>query len=76
MLDTGEVEVLATNLYDSSLYTIADLKKVYFMRWGNRNVLWICQGRTPARSVQWHTGYLYKTGLCGQSVFIQFAESD
>ena len=27
MLDTGEVEVLATNLYDSSLYTIADLKK-------------------------------------------------
>lgn len=34
VLDTGEVEVLATNLYDSSLYRIADLKKVYFMRWG------------------------------------------
>lgn len=34
MLNTGEVEVLATNLYDSSSYTIADLKEVYIMRWG------------------------------------------
>lgn len=33
-LETGEVEILATNLYDSSLYTIADLKEVYFLRWG------------------------------------------
>ena len=34
ILDTGEIEVLATNLYDPSLYTIADLKEVYFLRWG------------------------------------------
>lgn len=34
LLDTGEVEILATNLYATSLYTIADLKAVYFLRWG------------------------------------------
>lgn len=33
-LPSGEVEVLATNLYDSSLCTLADLKEVYFLRWG------------------------------------------
>lgn len=34
VLDTGEIEILATNLFDSSLYTTADLKEVYFLRWG------------------------------------------
>lgn len=33
-LKTGEIEVLATNLYESKKYKINDLKKVYFLRWG------------------------------------------
>jgi hypothetical protein len=34
LLDTGETEVLITNLYDTSLYTRADMKEVYRLRWG------------------------------------------
>ena len=33
VLDTGETEVLLSNLYDSGLYTMQDLKIVYHMRW-------------------------------------------
>ena len=33
LLDTGETEMLITNLYDKSKYTVKDLKDVYFRRW-------------------------------------------
>lgn len=33
-LKTGELEVLMTNLYDDSNYTISDLSELYFKRWG------------------------------------------
>ncbi len=33
-LETGETEILVTNLYDTTLYTIEDLKDVYHLRWG------------------------------------------
>lgn len=32
-LDSGEDEILITNLYEKEIYTISDLKKLYFMRW-------------------------------------------
>jgi hypothetical protein len=34
LLDTGETEVLITNLYDTSIYTTEYLKEVYHLRWG------------------------------------------
>jgi hypothetical protein len=34
LLDTGETEVLITNLYDSTECTKEDLKAVYHLRWG------------------------------------------
>lgn len=34
ILETGEVEILVTNLYDTALYTREDLKAVYHLRWG------------------------------------------
>ena len=34
VLDTGETEVLVTNLYDTQIYTREDLKSVYNLRWG------------------------------------------
>jgi Transposase DDE domain len=33
-LCTGETELLLTNLYDETLYTIADLNHLYNLRWG------------------------------------------
>ncbi|GHT26820.1 hypothetical protein AGMMS4957_22230 [Bacteroidia bacterium] len=33
-LDNGEEEILMTSLYDPNQYPLADLKEVYFMRWG------------------------------------------
>ena len=33
-LDTGEIEVLLTNLYDEKLFTNKDLKYLYSLRWG------------------------------------------
>ncbi|MDR2843293.1 MAG: hypothetical protein LBV57_01440 [Candidatus Symbiothrix sp.] len=34
LLNTGETEILITNLYSTSLYTRADMKEVYHFRWG------------------------------------------
>ena len=34
LLNTGKIEVLITNLYDTTLYTKEDLKQVYHLRWG------------------------------------------
>ncbi len=34
LLNTGETEILMTNLYDSLLYTKNDLKEVHNLRWG------------------------------------------
>jgi len=34
LLNTGETEVLITNLYDTTCYTKEDLKEVYHLRWG------------------------------------------
>ena len=34
LLNTGETEVLVTNLYDMTYYTKEDLKQVYYLRWG------------------------------------------
>lgn len=33
-LDTGETEILITNLHDTKLYPTASFKQIYFMRWG------------------------------------------
>jgi hypothetical protein len=33
-LSTGEDEILLTNLFDEELYTLADLKQLYALRWG------------------------------------------
>ena len=33
-LPTGEIEILLTNLYNEKLFTIADLKYLYGLRWG------------------------------------------
>ncbi len=33
ILPNGEIEVLATNLYDEKLYTIDDFKEIYRLRW-------------------------------------------
>lgn len=33
-LDTGEIEILATSLYDTSFYSAEDLKEAYHLRWG------------------------------------------
>ncbi len=33
-LSTGETEILLTDLYDERLYSLADLKKLYALRWG------------------------------------------
>ena len=33
-LPSGEMEILLTNLYDETLYTMADLKHLYGLRWG------------------------------------------
>lgn len=34
ILDTGEVEILATSLLDEELYPTSDFKKLYWKRWG------------------------------------------
>jgi len=34
VLETGEIEVLLTNLYDTEIYKIACFKELYYMRWG------------------------------------------
>jgi len=34
LLETGETEVLITNLYSTETYSVNDLKEVYFLRWG------------------------------------------
>ena len=34
LLETGETEVLVTNLYSTECYSTNDLKEVYFFRWG------------------------------------------
>jgi hypothetical protein len=34
MLNTGEIEVLITNLYDATSYSVESLKEVYHLRWG------------------------------------------
>lgn len=34
VLDSGQVEVLITNLYDAALYRVEDMKHLYNMRWG------------------------------------------
>jgi hypothetical protein len=34
LLDTGETEVLISNLYDRAIYSTDDLKEVYHLRWG------------------------------------------
>jgi hypothetical protein len=34
VLNTGETEVLVTNLYDTDSYTKEELKEVYHLRWG------------------------------------------
>ena len=34
LLQTGEVEILITNLYDTELYSVASLKEAYHFRWG------------------------------------------
>lgn len=34
LLNTGETEILITNLYSEQKYSINDLRKVYFLRWG------------------------------------------
>lgn len=34
VLNTGEIEVLLTNLYDQQVYKTDCFKKLYFMRWG------------------------------------------
>lgn len=34
LLDSGQVEILLTNLYDENLYTNEDLKYLYGLRWG------------------------------------------
>jgi len=34
VLNTGEIEVLLTNLYDQEVYKTDSFKKLYFMRWG------------------------------------------
>ncbi len=34
VLDSGQVEVLITNLYDAALYRVEDMKHPYNMRWG------------------------------------------
>ena len=34
VLPTGEIEVIATNLYDSQMYPSKIFKELYFMRWG------------------------------------------
>ena len=34
LLDTGETEVVVTNLYDTDIYTKEDMKEVYHLRWG------------------------------------------
>jgi hypothetical protein len=33
-LNSGEIEILLTNLYDEKLFTIDDLKYLYGLRWG------------------------------------------
>ena len=33
-LPSGEIEILLTNLYDETLYSMADLKHLYGLRWG------------------------------------------
>lgn len=33
-LDSGEEELLITNLYDADKYSLSDLKALYFLRWG------------------------------------------
>lgn len=35
ILDTGEVEVLVTSLYDQQQYPHSDFKPLYFLRWGS-----------------------------------------
>ena len=34
VLNTGEMEVLVTGLFDSQVYTVQDMKEVYGLRWG------------------------------------------
>lgn len=34
VLDSGQVEILITNLYDANLYSLDDLKYLYNLRWG------------------------------------------
>jgi hypothetical protein len=56
LLNTGEKEVLITNLYDTALYTQEDLKQVYHLRWGIETCygyikdelqLGVCSGISP-----------------------------
>ncbi len=34
LLETGETEVLVTNLYETDIYTVEDLGEIYHLRWG------------------------------------------
>jgi len=34
VLNTGEIKVLLTNLYDQVIYKTAYFKNLYYMRWG------------------------------------------
>jgi hypothetical protein len=45
LLKTGETEVLVTNLYSQKLYTVQDLKEVYFARWGVETCLGILKNQ-------------------------------
>jgi len=44
-LDTGEVEILATSLLDTSKYPIGDFKNLYWMRWGIETYFGILKNR-------------------------------
>jgi hypothetical protein len=44
-LDTGELEVLATNLMDESLYPTCEFKELYHYRWGIEKYYGLLKGR-------------------------------
>jgi hypothetical protein len=66
LLDTGEIEVLATSLLDHDGYPAEDFKSLYWMRWGIETFYGILKGRLDIENF---------TGLSAESVLQDFHAS-
>jgi IS4 transposase len=82
-LDNGECEVLATSLLDQQLYTPADFKELYYLRWGIETFYGILKTRLVLENFSGYSpeairqDFFSTVFLCGvESIFISDAEEE